>query len=274
MVKRERAAVNSSAVHVFDVLRLIAQSEEPLGVSEISRRLSLPGSTIYRALMTLEESGYIVRFQNQPRYELGAMPQLLNRALVHRFKLHASSRPVLRGLAESTGETVSLTVRIGWYGLRLAGVYGSRDIYHRERLGEVAPLHQSLAGRCILAFLPAADRDRYRTFVVDHHPGAQPNDWNVLESQLESTLIRGFDYEELSNDGRAALAYPIRSPQREILASVAINGPVYLPATGEGQAKVSAARDSLEAEVAASPSEFASPFSGVSSDEIVIRGVS
>ena len=52
------------------------------------------------------------------------MPRLLNRALVHRFKLHAS-RPILRDLAEQTGETVSLTVRLGWYGMRLAGVCGA-----------------------------------------------------------------------------------------------------------------------------------------------------
>ena len=51
-----RLPINSSAVHVFEVLRLVARTDEPLGVSEISRRLGLPASTVYRALITLEAS--------------------------------------------------------------------------------------------------------------------------------------------------------------------------------------------------------------------------
>ena len=54
-----RAAINSSASHVFEVLRLVSESGAPLGVAEIARRLSLPASTVYRALITLEESEYI-----------------------------------------------------------------------------------------------------------------------------------------------------------------------------------------------------------------------
>lgn len=266
-----RSGVNSSAVHVFEVLRVVAESDGPLGVSEISRHLGLPASTIYRALMTLEESEYIVRHQNMPRYELGPMPQLLNRALVHRFKLHAASRPVLRALAEKTGETVSLTVRVGWYGLRLAGIYGSSDIYHRDRLGEVSPLHQSLAGRGILAFLANDEWDRYRKFVQAHHPADRAADWTILDALLSRARTTGFVYEELTSDGRGALALPVRSPDGEVLASVAINGPIHVPAGDGGQSEISAARKSLEAVVAASPGDFVSPFAGVPADEIVIR---
>ena len=41
-----RTAVNSSATHVFEVLRLVARTDEPLGVSEISRRLGLPVESV------------------------------------------------------------------------------------------------------------------------------------------------------------------------------------------------------------------------------------
>jgi DNA-binding IclR family transcriptional regulator len=178
---------------------------------------------------------------------------------------------MLRSLAEITGETVSLTVRIGWYGLRLAGVYGSRDIYHHDRLGEAAPLHQNLAGRGILAFLRDNERDRYRVFMETHHHDPEGPDWNSVEALLSRARETGFEHEELSSDGRAAIALPVRDPQGEVMASLAINGPVYLPATGDGQIEALAARDFLEGAVAASPAEFVSPFAGVAADEIVIR---
>jgi DNA-binding IclR family transcriptional regulator len=242
-----RTAINSSALHVFEVLRFVARTEEPLGVSEISRRLGLPASTVYRALITLEESDYLVRHQNMPRYELGQMPQLLNRALVHRFKLHAASRPHLRALAERTGETASLTVRLGWYGLRLAGVYGSHDIYHRDRLGEVAPLHEGAAGLGILAFLSGAERAGYRAFAA-------------LEGDWAGARAAGVARTEI------AAALPVRDPSGEVLASIAISA-----ADAAFDKDCRAARDALEAEIAQDPASYASPFAHIPADAMVLN---
>jgi DNA-binding IclR family transcriptional regulator len=272
MAAQRNAAINSSAVHVFEVLRLVAEAEEPLGVSEISRRLGLPASTVYRALITLEDSDYLARFQNAPKYELGPLPHLLNRALVHRFKLHACSRGVLRALAESTGETVSLAVPLGWYALRLAGVYGSRDIYHRDRLGEVDLLHTSLQGLGILAFLPESDFGRYQRFVTANHPKAVPSNWAPIEHILAEAREIGFVHEVLSaGDRMTAVAFPIRNPAGEIVASLAISGPVYSPASGKSAPEWVNARASIEAEIALAPADFISPFVHVPVDEIVIQ---
>jgi len=257
-----RTAINSSAVHVFEVLRLVARTREPLGVSEIARRLGLPASTVYRALITLEESGYLARHQNTPRYALGQMPQLLNRALVHRFRLHAASRPHLRKLADQTGQTASLTVRLGWYGLRLAGVYGSHDIYHRDRLGEVSLLHQGVAGLAMLAFLGGTAIDGY---------------WAFLERQ-------GVDYDRagvaaaIRTAGAAGVAHlpdtpgialPVRNPAGEVLAAIAISAS-DLGAAAERDGPWFAIRDALEAEIADNPGAFESPFAHIPADEIVI----
>ncbi|MBO9499084.1 MAG: helix-turn-helix domain-containing protein [Novosphingobium sp.] len=247
-----RTAVNSSAIHVFEVLRLVARTDEPLGVSEIARRVGLPASTVYRALITLEESGYLARHQNMPRYELGQMPQLLNRGLVHRFRLHAASRPHLRVLADGTGETASLTVRLGWYGLRLAGVYGSHDIYHRERLGEVAPLHRDVGGLAILAFLPEAERAGYAAFAARHGLGELPGE--AIAAALKDGAARN----------ALAAALPVRDPSGTVLAALTITAP------GGHDARWHAARDAIEAEIAKAPADYASPFAHIPADEIVI----
>jgi DNA-binding IclR family transcriptional regulator len=253
-----RPGINSSAAHVFEVLRLVARTDEPLGVSEISRRVGLPASTVYRALITLEESGYLARYQNMPRYELGQMPQLLNRALVHRFRLHAASRPHLRTLAERTGETTSLTVRLGWYGLRLAGVYGSHDIYHRERLGQVAPLHTEVAGMGILAFLSDREKETYRSFAEARGIDA---DWDKVAAAIAAAREAG-----VARQGTGA-ALPVRNPAGDVLASLAIS--VSSPAAAS-EAQCREVREALEAEIAADPPGFDSPFANIPPDEIVI----
>jgi DNA-binding IclR family transcriptional regulator len=256
-----RTAINSSAIHVFDVLRLVARTDEPLGVSEISRRLGLPASTVYRALITLEESDYLVRHQNMPRYELGQMPQLLNRGLVHRFRLHAASRPHLRQLAEQTGETASLTVRLGWYGLRLAGVYGSHDIYHRDRLGEVLPLHNTAAGIGILAFLSDDEIHAYGAFAERQGIAfdRKPVMATVAAARLDG-IVCGNDVQ--------GVAVPVRNPAGDVLASIALSAS-HLDAGDEAIWRE--VRDALEAEIAQQPERFESPFAHIPPDEIVIR---
>jgi DNA-binding IclR family transcriptional regulator len=264
-------AIASSAANVFDVLRVIAATDTPLGVSEIGRRLGLAASTVYRALITLEEAGYIARYQGSPSYELGMLPQLLNRALLTRFRLHHASRPFLQALADATGATSSVSVRLGWYCLRIAGAYGSQDIYHRDRLGETTLLHESLSGRGILAFLPAAEMQPYHHFVERHHKERLPaGGWQALDQELAEDRRRGFAIAELPvSPGFFAMALPLRDASGAAMASIVINGPIYRK--GEDVSAIAAERDKLEALVRADPDLFQSPFAHLSHDDIQLQ---
>jgi DNA-binding IclR family transcriptional regulator len=268
--KVKRAAINSSAQHVFDVLRSVSDAAEPPGVSDIGRRLGLTGSTVFRALTTLEASGYVSRFRNLPQFELGTMPYLLNRALLNRFELTLASRPFLRELAQETGETVSLNVRLGWYSLRLSGVYGSRDIYHRDRLGELGFLHHALPGRAILAFLTDTDVAGMARFLADMEeewPGV--GGWAALRARLQAAEKPGFLAEALPmSSGFCAIGMPVRDETGAAIASITINGPVF---PSEKIGGLLAVRDRLEALIMADPPRFVSPFAHLPPERIVLK---
>jgi DNA-binding IclR family transcriptional regulator len=265
-----RAAINSSAQHVFDVLRTVGDAAEPPGVSDIGRRLGLTGSTVFRALTTLEASGYVSRFRNLPQFELGTMPYLLNRALLNRFEITLASRPFLRELAQETGETVSLNVRLGWYSLRLSGVYGSQDIYHRDRLGELGLLHHALPGRAILAFLTDAQLAAMAQFLADtagEWPGEQA--WANLQEGLRQTAKTGFLAEPLPmSPGFCAIGMPVRDETGAAIASITINGPVFPSKKTSG---LLAVRDRLEALILADPQRFVSPFAHLPAGRIFLK---
>ncbi len=266
----KRAAINSSAMHVFDVLRTVSNDAEPAGVSDISRRLSLTASSVFRALTTLESTGYISRYRNLPQFQLGSMPYLLNRALLNRFEINAASRRFLRDLASETGETVSLNVRLGWYSLRIAGVYGNRDIYHRDRLGELNPLHESLPGRAILAFLPKTDLADMAEFLADSED-AKPSgdDWTALKKSLAEAKISGIVTEELHmSPGFSAIAMPVRDDTGSAIASITINGPVF---PSDKLEKLLAIRDHLESLIAETPQRFISPFAHIPATKIRLQ---
>jgi DNA-binding IclR family transcriptional regulator len=268
--KPKRPAINSSAVHVFDVLRSVSDGAEPAGVSDISRRLSLIGSTVFRALTTLEASGYLSRYRNLPQFELGMMPYLLNRALLNQFELNAASRPFLQKLAQETEETVSLNVRLGWYSLRLSGIYGSRDVYHRDRLGELALLHQSLAGRAMLAFLPdetLPELSRFLKEVLGEAPAA--DEWSALQKTLQIARENGVHAEALQmSPGFSAMAIPVRDQTGAVIACITINGPVYPSKNIRAQLEI---RDGLERVIAATPERFVSPFAHIPANKIRLQ---
>ncbi len=270
MKRPKRAGINSSANHVFDVLRTVSNDAEPAGVSDISRRLSLTGSSVFRALTTLEATGYVSRYRNLPQFQLGTMPYLLNRALLNRFELNAASRRFLRDLARETGETVTLNVRLGWYSLRISGVYGNRDIYHRDRLGELALLHESLAGRAILAFLSEDDLSAMLEF-LDETGAAKPSseDWALLTTRFAETRKSGLMTEALPmSPGFSAIAMPVRDTGGTATASITINGPVF-PSDKIG--KLLAIRDHLEGLIAETPKRFISPFAHIPAGKIRIQ---
>lgn len=266
-----RPPINSSATNVFEVLRLVSESEEPLGVAEISRRLGLPASTVYRALITLEESEYISRYQNSPRYVLGPLPRLLSRSLFRRFALHRESLPSLRRLARETGETTTLSVRLGWYSLRLAVVYGGRDFYHRARLGEVTLLHANLSSRAIMAFMADDEIAAYWRFVEARHPEADTDHAGLAQVIAEARRRRLVIEPLAMSPGHCSVSLPLFDPDGRSIASLALNGPVLREGDVTAQPEWVAARDQLEAAIKADPARFRSPFAGLNPDEMFIR---
>ena len=166
---------------------------------------------------------------------------------------------------------MSISVRLGWYGLRLAGVYGRSDIYHRDRLGEVLPLHLTLPGRGILAFLGEPETAAYRAFLTAHHRETAGTDWPALGRLLGRARDIGFEHEELApGSGQSALAMPVGDPGGAVIAAIAISGPIYRRDSGQNCDAWLAVRDALEADIAAAPASFRSPFAHVAADDIVI----
>jgi DNA-binding IclR family transcriptional regulator len=269
-----RGPVNTSTVHVFEVLRIVCSAEAPVGVADIARRLGLPTTTVHRALITLEETQYISRYQNSSRYEPGLMPHLLNWTLFRRFALSSAAAPLLRRLAGETGETVSLTVRIGWYGLRVAVVFGGNDIYHRDRLGQTTLLQQELGAKIILANLPDRDFERYRRFVKLQHPEAALKlDRSALRRELRLAQELGYAAEELPvSPGRAAVSVPVRDAAGAVMAAITVNGPVLsLTDAGSQSMPWLAVRDALEVIVRDGGERFSPLYGHFDPDRIAIR---
>ena len=257
---RARAAVISSAQRALAVLETIGRAGEPIGVTEIARRLGLQPGTVFRSLNALEQAGYIARFQSSSRYLLGPAVNQLRQTLMGRFKMREVSVPYLRQLAFASGETVALIMRVGWYSLRLAAAAGTNDVISSAPIGQLHTLERTCGGRAILAYLPKKELDAFRAWVHRADPLAfSPQ----LPAELQAAKERGFAIEAMSfARDRASVAFPIHGDAGPI-AAIAIEGPVLRldrPSNHSDFEQWKAIVGTLQSVVDAAPRDFAGPF--------------
>lgn len=260
-----------SALRALKILEHVGRSERPLGVTEIATALNLISGTVFRGLDALERAGYIERYQSSSRYVLGPVSNQLHRRLLSRFTIRDVSLPYLDQLAFATGETVSLSVPVGWYALRVAFSLGTNDVTHSLPLGEVRELADSLSGRAILAGFAEERLAAYLAWSPALSADAAAA--AALREALGPIRERGYasQAQEFAS-AYAAAAFPIRRNDRPI-GAVAIEGPVlHLGEQGDAPAlrKWTDIIHSLEKVVADCPPTIEGPFAHLDPDDIVL----
>jgi DNA-binding IclR family transcriptional regulator len=131
------------------VLKLLADTDHGLTVTELSTKLGVNRTVVYRLLATLEQHSLVRRdLGGRARVGLGVLR--LGRQ-VHPL-VREAALPALRALAEEVGATAHLTLVDGSEALAVAVVEPSWTDYHvAYRAGFRHPLDRGAAGRAILA---------------------------------------------------------------------------------------------------------------------------
>jgi DNA-binding IclR family transcriptional regulator len=130
------------------VLDVLAASPDGLTVTELSARLEVNRTVVYRLVSTLEQHA-LVRRGSQGRVHVGL--GVLHLASAVQPVLRDLALPVLRALAEAVGCTAHLTVADGDEALALAVVEPSWTDFHVSyRVGSRHPLGLGAAGKAIL----------------------------------------------------------------------------------------------------------------------------
>ncbi|HEY4264304.1 MAG TPA: helix-turn-helix domain-containing protein [Micropepsaceae bacterium] len=258
--------MSSSAARALRILDWIARAGRPLGVSEIAREASLAPGTVFRSLDALVRADFIARYQASARYVPANAVERLRRSVIAGFRMREPVLPYLRQLASASGETVSLHVRLGWYGVRIASALGTAEVTSAANLGETQPLGDYYAGKAMLAFLSEAHIARYGDWLAGH---GVP--FREQARELHAVKKRGFASGDADFTGARAVAFPIRSTQ-EPIAAIAIEGPV-LPRTGEHHGGFSDWRETVahvEALARAQAGLFENPFAHLDPNSLIL----
>lgn len=145
----------SSAVKTLQLLSFFSATTPEIGLSALCRLAKRDKATTHRHLQALEEAGFVEQNPLTRQYRLG--PALLQLAQTREQTVprKESAIPVLKALAEETGETTHASVLSGTAVFALASCestqHSTRVVIDLDKF----PLHATASGLSILAFGPS-----------------------------------------------------------------------------------------------------------------------
>jgi DNA-binding IclR family transcriptional regulator len=179
-----------SVERAAELLEAVASADEPASAPELADRAGLNRSTGWRILATLERHGLVDRDRETGRYSIG--PAVVRLAAASRHEaLARRGQPLLRRLAEETGETVNLATPH-----RLDLVYVSQvqapHVVTANWLGRHVVLHATSTGKAFLAWLPDEERGQALAPPLERYTDATVTDRAALEAELGAVRRRGY----------------------------------------------------------------------------------
>lgn len=272
--KNGDSAVNTSSASVFTVLRHISTTQRPLGVAELHRITGEPISSTHRALMTLEEAGFVARFGPTTKFGPGPMVHHLIRALIARFPVRTHGLQLLKEIVDVTDSAATLHVRIGWFSLRVGWAEGRREFFQQRRIGETRLLHTDIAPLSMLATFPEKMLSAYRSDMSRRWPAEaetlrRPAFERVLQQARRDGYAVGAD---AVREERSWVARPVLAADGVAAASVAFairdddipNG----SRTPELFSRITNLVDEFQTRIDRHPEEIAHPYDNIDPSEI------
>jgi IclR family acetate operon transcriptional repressor len=202
-------------------------SFQPIGASELARRLVLSKTTVHRSLMSLHKSGWIEPTGESRRAWTLSIRALVvgGRAVESRGGLRSIAIPVMDELRHTTEETIHLLVRYRDFVVLIERLDGIKPTRAFNSLGGQARLHRTSSGKAILSYLPKVERDAYLEAREETSPTHRKSQYALME-ELALAKKRGFAVNLGENlPGISAVGSPILDANQYPIAAITISAP-------------------------------------------------
>lgn len=141
-----------AALRAVRLLKLFTNERPEMSLAELSRASGLNKTTTHRLLRALQSEALVARNPATSAYSLGPGLMALGVQALASSDLRRRVRPVLRSLAQETGETATLEIPFENSMLILDEVAGRHVLSAAGNIGTRWPLHATSTGKAWLAF--------------------------------------------------------------------------------------------------------------------------
>ncbi|MFC4766442.1 IclR family transcriptional regulator [Effusibacillus consociatus] len=216
-----------SVDRALQILEIVSSRKEGYGVTEISKKMLLNKTSVYRMLSTLVKHGLVEQDAETERYKLGYRVLELSSTLLDSIDLRVEAKQFLKELENITNEVIHLVVYDRGEVVYIEKLEGTETLRTHSRVGTRAPMHCTSLGKAILAHLPTSEvSEIIEKYGLPKHTDKTITDKDVLLKQLIKIREQGYAVEFEENEpGVNCIASPIFDHTGKVVAAVSISGP-------------------------------------------------
>ena len=179
----------SKALNLLDILK---SSDTQIGLSEISRQSGFDKATTRRLLLELMANGFVEQDPIDKYYVLGPTLQILGKAREERFPLYRTLLPIVKSLAQFTGETVHASEYAAGVLMTIHTQESEKSNRVSLAVGQKLPLHATASGLAFLAASPITFVDSFLRRPRVSFTAHTPQDVEPLLTLITQTKRRGY----------------------------------------------------------------------------------
>ncbi len=205
-----------SVDNALDVLEALCEEGEEVRISQLSQRLGMNKTSIFRLLATFENRGYVEKEQKSGKYKLGLSAYEMGQKFLSRMGLLSKAKPVIERLARKCNETLYLAVPRENEILMLDMVDTMQQVKITPLVGNRYPITGSSAGWVILAY-----SETHRSKCSLENLSALGNELALIR-EAGGCVDRG-----VLGEGITSLAIPLIDAQGNVPGSLCMVGPEF-----------------------------------------------
>ncbi len=208
------------------VLELLAQSRSGFSISEISRRLKLPKSSVHLLIGTLERRGYLQKNTLSGKYSFGLKLVSLSRTALEGLDLREQAKPLLQALMRRTSLTVHMAVLERNEAVIVEKIECPGLLRLATWIGRRLDVNCSGVGKALIAFLPAEEFDRqFKDKVFCRNNENTIVSVSRLKRELERIRALGYSFEDEEGEiGFRCIGAPVFDFTNKVVAAISVAG--------------------------------------------------
>lgn len=210
--------------YAIQLISLLSESRDALGVSEISKALGINKNMVFRLLATLEDEGWIATEELGPKYSMTFLPFQITSKPVNRRTVEEKARKPLEELWKKHGESTYMAIHHKDCAMYVKHFNSTKSVRIAGMIGGCYPLHCTAPGKVLLAFAG----DEYFNRLVKSELKCYTGNTICGRTQLWKHLqeIRKNSYavdNEEYGKGILCFSVPVFSYDEEVVASIGIS---------------------------------------------------
>lgn len=216
----------SSVLKVFGILQALGEEREH-GITELSQRVMMSKSTVYRFLQTMKSLGYVAQEGETEKYSLTLKLFELGAKALQNVDLIRSADIQMREISRLTRETIHLGALEEDSIVYIHKIDSLYNLRMYSRIGRRNPLYSTAIGKVLLAW---RDLQEVKTILADvtfrQSTARTLTSAEALITQLDKVRAQGFgeDNEE-QEEGLRCIAVPVFDRFGVVIAGLSISFP-------------------------------------------------